>query len=64
MMVKDKFENISLLGFLALVIFAVVFGPLLSIWSWNVLFGALYTIPVTLETWFATAVLFSAIKLG
>ena len=63
-MAKDKFENISLAGLLMLAIFVVAIGPLLSIWSWNVLFGALYTIPITLDTWFAAAVLFSAVKLG
>lgn len=63
-MAKDKFENISLAGLLMLAIFVVAIGPLLSIWSWNVLFGALYTIPITLDTWFAAMVLFSAVKLG
>lgn len=63
-MAKDKFENISLAGLLMLAIFVVAIGPLLSIWSWNVLFGTLYTIPITLDTWFAAAVLFSAVKLG
>lgn len=63
-MVKDKFENISMIGLLLIAVIIVIFGPLLSIWSWNVLFGPLYTIPVTLDTWFAAAVLFSAIKLG
>jgi len=33
-------------------VLAVVFGPLLTIWSLNTLFGL--TIPYTLKTWFAT----------
>jgi len=47
----------------AMIVAAVLLAPLLSIWAWNVLFGPLYTIPYTLETWFAASVLFSAVRL-
>lgn len=42
--------------FLAIVIFAVVFGPLLTIWSLNVLFPVL-AIPYSFETWCAAVIL-------
>ncbi len=41
-----------IIGIVGLVI---AFGPLLSIWSVNTLFGL--TIPFTLKTWFAALVL-------
>lgn len=40
-----------------LVIFLIIIGPLLVIWSWNTLFGAAYLIPYTLETWCAIVLL-------
>jgi hypothetical protein len=42
------------LGFI-LVVLAI--GPILTIWAWNVLFGAGHPIPYTLETWAATVIL-------
>jgi hypothetical protein len=38
-----------------------VFGPILTIWSLNTLFPIL-AIPYTLETWFATFVLFAGVS--
>jgi hypothetical protein len=40
---------------LALAIAVVVFAPLVTIWAVNLLFS--FTIPYTLETWFATLVI-------
>lgn len=40
----------------------IIFGPLISIWSINTLFGL--TIPYTLKTWFATLWLIGAAGLG
>jgi hypothetical protein len=40
----------------ALLIVLVVAGPVLVIWSWNTLFGALYTIPYTVWTWLAVLI--------
>ena len=42
---------------IALVIFLLLIGPFLVIWSWNVLFGAALLIPYTLETWAAVVLL-------
>jgi hypothetical protein len=47
----------SKISLLLIVLFvAVVFGPLLTIWSLNTLFPAL-AIPYSIETWLATAVI-------
>jgi hypothetical protein len=47
----------SKVSFLLIVLFvAVVFGPLLTIWSLNTLFPVL-AIPYSIETWLATAVI-------
>jgi hypothetical protein len=42
---------------IALVIFLLLIGPFLVIWSWNALFGAALLIPYTLETWAAVVLL-------
>jgi len=52
-MVK-KMSKVSLL--LIVLFVAVVFGPLLTIWSLNTLFPVL-AIPYSIETWLATAVI-------
>ena len=49
-------KSATILGFVSLAIVAIVFGPLLVIWSLNTLFPVL-AIPYALETWFATVVL-------
>jgi hypothetical protein len=47
----------SKVSLLLIVLFvAVVFGPLLTIWSLNTLFPVL-AIPYSIETWLATAVI-------
>jgi hypothetical protein len=47
----------SRISLLLIVLFvAVVFGPLLTIWSLNTLFPVL-AIPYSIETWLATAVI-------
>jgi hypothetical protein len=46
---------------LALIIALVIFGPIVTIWSLNVLFPAL-AIPVTFETWCAIVILGAAIR--
>jgi hypothetical protein len=44
------------IAILVLVIFAVIFGPLLTIWALNILFPVL-AIPYTFETWCAAVIL-------
>jgi hypothetical protein len=52
----------SKLSLLLIVLFvAVVFGPLLTIWSLNTLFPAL-AIPYSIETWLATAVIAGIVR--
>ena len=47
----------SKISFLLIVLFvAVIFGPLLTIWSLNTLFPVL-AIPYSIETWLATVVI-------
>jgi hypothetical protein len=51
---------------LALLVIAIVAGPLLSIWALNTLFPAL-AIPYTLETWAAMALIggvFQGLRIG
>ena len=52
----------KLAGVITGILFLVIIGPLLSIWSWNTLFGSLHAIPYSLETWAAVGLLFSAVK--
>jgi hypothetical protein len=42
---------------IALIIFLLLIGPFLVIWSWNTLFGAALMIPFNLETWCAVILL-------
>lgn len=46
---------------IALAVLAVILllavGPLLVLWSWNVLFGAALMMPYNLETWCATVLI-------
>ena len=44
----------------ALIIVAIVFGPIVGIWSLNTLFPVLH-IPYTLETWTAFFLLFGSV---
>lgn len=45
---------------IALILVAVVFGPIVGIWSLNTLFPILH-IPYTLETWCAYFLLFGSL---
>lgn len=56
--------SLSLVQFLAvilLVLAVIVIGPLMIIWSINTLFPVV-NIPYTLETWGASAILFSVVS--
>lgn len=45
----------------AAVIFLIIVGPLITIWSLNTLFPVL-AIPYTIWTWLATVFLFAAVR--
>ncbi len=47
----------NILLIVVLVIFLLIIGPFLVIWSWNTLFGAALMIPYALETWCAVVLL-------
>ena len=49
-------KTFAILGVVALVIFFIIFGPLLTIWALNTLFPAL-AIPYSIETWSAVVLL-------
>lgn len=49
-------NNYKIIGVIALIIFFVIVGPLLTIWSLNTLFPVL-AIPYILETWSAVVLL-------
>ena len=55
-------DTTKILGFLGAAVLLVIVGPLLSIWAWNTLFGSLHAISYSLETWFAVALLFNAVR--
>ena len=40
-----------------LILFLLLIGPFLILWSWNILFGAALTIPYNFETWCAVVLL-------
>jgi hypothetical protein len=50
------FKGLGLLGIVAFVVFIVLLGPFLTIWSLNTLFPSL-NIQYTWETWVAVVVL-------
>jgi hypothetical protein len=41
----------------ALILFLLLIGPFLVLWSWNTLFGASLLIPYNFETWCATVLI-------
>lgn len=45
---------------IALILIAIIFGPIVGIWSLNTLFPVLH-IPYTLETWCAYFLLFGSL---
>jgi hypothetical protein len=52
----------AFLGFaIAFIIFAVVFGPFITIWALNTLFPVL-AIPYTFETWAAVIVIHATLR--
>jgi hypothetical protein len=54
-------SNTKLILILVLVVALVIFGPIITIWSLNVLFPSL-AIPITFETWCAVVILGAAIR--
>jgi hypothetical protein len=50
-------ETLGIIGIAVLVALLVVIGPIVTIWAWNTLFGAVHTIELTFNTWLAVAVL-------
>lgn len=55
-------DTAKIVGIITGILFLVIVGPLLSIWAWNTLFGSLHAISYSIETWFAVALLFNAVK--
>lgn len=49
--------NNQLILILVFIILLVAAGPVLVIWSWNVLFGTVHTIPYTFSSWAAVVIL-------
>ena len=49
-------NTVKIVGLLILIVLAVIFGPLLTIWALNVLFPIL-AIEYTLSTWLAVILL-------
>lgn len=56
-------DNVTLFGFLLLVVAIIVFGPLALIWSLNTLFPVV-NIPYTFETWAAAVILPSLFRVN
>lgn len=52
---------LALLGLIALIVFLVIIGPVLTIWALNTLFPVV-AIPYTIETWFAVVVVGALFK--
>jgi hypothetical protein len=48
---------LKIIAVIALVIFLLIIGPFLVIWSWNVLFGSSLMIAYNLKTWAAVVLL-------
>lgn len=55
-MSKLIFDVFKVVGLLAFIIFCLVIGPVLVIWSLNTIFPVL-AIPYTFETWCATVLI-------
>ena len=52
---------LALIGMIALIVFLVIIGPIITIWALNTLFPVL-VIPYTVETWFAVVVVGTLFK--
>ena len=50
-------ETLGIIGIAVLVALLVVIGPIVTIWAWNTLFGAMHTIELTFNTWLAVVIL-------
>jgi len=50
-------ETLGIIGIAVWVALLVVIGPIVTIWAWNTLFGAVHTIELTFNTSLAVAVL-------
>jgi hypothetical protein len=50
-------ETLGIVGIVVLVALLVIIGPIVTIWAWNTLFGAVHTIELTFNTWLAVAIL-------
>lgn len=48
---------LKIIALIAIVVFLLIIGPVLIIWSWNTLFGAALLIPFTIEAWAAVVLL-------
>jgi hypothetical protein len=53
---KEQFAGYSIFGILVFLVLALIFGPLLTIWTLNTLFVSL-AIPYTYWTWLAALLL-------
>lgn len=47
----------AILSIVAFVIFVIVVGPLLTLWSWNQLFGQAHPLDYSLMNWLAVVIL-------
>lgn len=56
-----RMKLLALLGLIALIVFLVIIGPVLTIWALNTLFPVV-AIPYTIETWFAVVVVGALFK--
>jgi hypothetical protein len=59
----ENLEELGCFGLIFVILMAIalfIFGPLVTIWALNLLFGL--TIPMNLATWFATVWLSGAIS--
>jgi hypothetical protein len=54
-------KMIAVFGFLILIVFLAIVGPLLTIWALNTLFPAL-AIPYAIETWCAVILIAAIFK--
>ena len=52
---------LALIAAIALIVFLVIIGPVLTIWALNTLFPVV-AIPYTIETWFAVVIVGALFK--
>ena len=50
-------ETLGIIGIIVLVALLVIIGPIVTIWAWNTLFGAVHAIELTFNTWLAVVIL-------